>query len=341
MKETRERIYKIIQIGGKDDVPSRVFDYFIVTVIFVNLFTSFFSTFDESAPYMDIIIVVEYVSAVIFTAEYILRLLTADFLYPEKGKIASRFAFVFSFYGIVDLLTFLPMYIPEVSMGGSMVAFRILRIFRILRLFRINSQYDAFCVITDVLKDKKDQIISSVSLIFILMLAASMGIYSLEHDAQPDQYRNAFSGLWWSVSTLLTVGYGDIYPITVMGKIFAIFISFLGVGMVAIPTGIISAGFVEYYTEMKEKEEYGEENAFMLYQVIIKKDHEWVGRCIKDLNISQLETVVLVERGDERILPPPDFVIKEDDKVYVYDKEQDGEVGTAIRRKRRKRTRIY
>ena len=81
-------------------------------------------------------------------------------------------------------------------------------------------------------------------------------MYSLEHEAQPEVFKNAFSGIWWSVSTLLTVGYGDIYPVTVLGKMFSIIITFLGVGMVAIPTGILSAGFVEQYSLIKKSTDY-------------------------------------------------------------------------------------
>ena len=142
----------------------------------------------------------------------------------------------------MDLLTILPF----LFLSGF-IAFRILRIFRIFHLFRINTQYDSFNIITLVLKEKWKQIGSSLVIIVVIMLAASLGMYSVEHSAQPDKFTNAFSGMWWSVSALLTVGYGDIYPVTVVGKIMGILIAFLGVGVVAIPTGIISAGFVEQF----------------------------------------------------------------------------------------------
>ena len=158
--------------------------------------------------------------------------------------------YVFSFSGIVDLLSFLPYYLPVFFPSGA-VAFRMFRVVRIFRLFRINAYYDSLNVITQVLASKAQQLLSSVFIILVLMIASSLCMYSLEHDAQPEVFSNAFSGIWWSVSTLLTVGYGDIYPITTMGKIFSIFITFLGVGMVAIPTGIISAGFVDQYSRIK------------------------------------------------------------------------------------------
>lgn len=127
-------------------------------------------------------------------------------------------------------------------------------------MFRINSYYDSLTVIKDVIYGKRQQLISSVFIILVLMIGSSLCMYSLEHEAQPEVFENAFSGIWWAASTLLTVGYGDIYPITAIGKMFGIFITFLGVGMVAIPTGIISAGFVEQYSTIKKKTEYGYES---------------------------------------------------------------------------------
>ena len=100
-----------------------------------------------------------------------------------------------------------------------------LRIIRIFRLFRINSYYDSLNVIGEVIAGKKQQLMSSVFIILMLMLGSSLCMYSLEHEAQPEVFQNAFSGIWWAASTLLTVGYGDIYPVTTLGKMFGIFIT--------------------------------------------------------------------------------------------------------------------
>ena len=240
----KKRIFRIIQIGSKDDLPSRLFDYFIVTCIILNITVAFLYTFDELSDFYGLFRITETLTVGVFIVEYILRLWTADQLYPEKSKGKAVLRFIFSFDGIIDFLTILPFFFLS-----GFIVFRMLRVVRIFRLFRVNSQYDSFNIITTVLFEKKNQILSSLFIIFILMLASSLGIYNAEHEAQPDVYRNAFSGIWWSVSTLLTVGYGDIYPITTVGKIMAIFIAFLGVGAVAVPTGIISAGFVEQYTK--------------------------------------------------------------------------------------------
>lgn len=269
--EIRKRIFSIIQIGNKEDVPSTAFDYFIVVVIFLNLAATFMSTFDTLSNFMPVISVVELITTIIFTIEYILRLWTADFLFPRDKMIWSVLRFVVSFYGIIDLLTFLPYYLPFFFPAGA-VAFRIFRVVRIFRLFKINAQSDAFTVIMNVLKNKKWQLMSSMVLILIFMLASSLCMYSLEHEAQPDSFQNAFSGIWWAVSTLLTVGYGDIYPVTVMGQLLGIIIAFLGVCMVAIPTGIISAGFVEEYNNAK-----GPKNVNLIgnpYDIFVEKDSD-------------------------------------------------------------------
>ncbi|MBQ0027478.1 MAG: ion transporter [Lachnospiraceae bacterium] len=246
----KQEIFDIIEIGNKSDIPSTLFDMFIVVMIWVNLAVTLAFTFSQFDPYKGLLEGIETFTVIVFTIEYILRLWTADRKYRGIPQWKASFKFIISFYGIIDLLTFLPFYLPFVFPSG-IVAFRILRVFRIFRLFKINSQYDAFNVITSVLEEKRNQLLSSMCLIMILMTASSLAIYGFENEAQPDVFKNAFSGIWWSVSTLLTVGYGDIYPITTAGRILGIITAFLGVGLVAIPTGIISAGFVEQYTMIK------------------------------------------------------------------------------------------
>ena len=195
---------------------------------------------------------VELFTIVVFIIEYALRIYTSDLLYPGKSKLRSVLSFVFSFYGLVDLLTIISYF--SVLDSNGVVAFRMIRAVRILRLFKVNTTIDAFNIVAEVLKERKSQILSSVFMIAMLLMASSLCMYGFEHDAQPDVFRNAFSGIWWAMSTVLTIGYGDIYPITIGGRIMAILIGLLGVCVVAIPTGVISAGFVDYYTRLKRSE---------------------------------------------------------------------------------------
>ena len=276
-RSARYEIFKIISIGNKSDLASRIFDIALVIVIFVNLAVTLLSTFQQCKPYEGTLSAIELITIVLFTIEYILRLFTADYLYPDRTRPLAVLAFVISFSGLIDLLTFLPFYLPFFFPAGA-VAFRMLRVVRIFRLFRVNAQNDAFSVIVDVLYEKRSQLLFSVVLILIFMIAASLCMYDLEHEAQPDAFQNAFSGIWWSVSTLLTVGYGDIYPVTTAGRLMAIIISFLGVGIVAIPTGIISAGFVQQYTRRKSTLHYGKERALQFVSGKIAAGHPYEGK---------------------------------------------------------------
>lgn len=331
VKRVKKRIFEIIQLGNKSDALSSFFDYFIVAVIFLNIAEVCFATFDASTKYQAILKQIEAATSIIFCIEYLLRLWTADLLYPKHGKLQSRLRFIVSFYGIIDLLTFLPYFIPVVFASG-IVAFRMLRVIRVFRLFKINAQYDAFNVVLDVLKDKKEQLFSSICLIMIMMLASSLCMYHLEHDAQPEVFKDAFSGIWWSVSTLLTVGYGDIYPITTAGRGMAIIIAFLGVGLVAIPTGIISAGFVEQYTRMKSISGISSGNEMRFIMLTIESTHPWADKKISDISLPpELIIVVVIRNSDHIIIPKGNTIIRTDDKVVLGALEFDCDIDIQLR----------
>ena len=248
-RQYKKRIFDIIQIGTQVDVPSTLFDILIVLMIVLSITVTVLQTFEQMEPYKELLNRVEFFTIIVFIIEYVLRVYTSDLLYPGKTKGRALLAFVFSFYGMVDLLTIFSYF--SVLYSNGIVAFRMIRAVRILRLFKINKSFDAFNVVSDVLKEKKNQIISSIFIVAMLMLGASLCMYGFEHDAQSDKFNNAFSGVWWAMSTVLTVGYVDIYPVTIGGRIAAIVIALLGVCAVAIPTGVISAGFVDYYSRLK------------------------------------------------------------------------------------------
>lgn len=197
----------------------------------------------------------------------------------------------------------------------GMVIFRMLRVARIFHLFRLNAQYDSFNVITTVLYEKKNQIISSVFIVVILMLASSLCMYGAEHNAQPEVFRNAFSGIWWSMSTLLTIGYGDIYPITVVGRLMAIVISFLGVGVVAIPTGIISAGFVEQYHRKSVISDWKRDDVKEISEILV--DARLAGQLVEDVENEETTKVYLIVRDNLSILPRRDIELKLGDVLIM------------------------
>lgn len=314
MDKIKKRIFDIIQIGNRSDLASRLFDQMIVVVIVLNLAVTFLSTFDELESLYCVFDVIELVTIIIFTIEYVLRIYTAGLLYPEKTYGRAVISFIFSFYGLIDLLAFMPYYLP-IFFPVGIVAFRMFRVLRIFRLFKINAQYDAFNVITDVIKEKKTQIISSTVMILIFVLAASMTMYSVENPAQPENFKNAFSGIWWAVSTLLTVGYGDIYPITPAGQILAIIMAFLGVGMVAIPTGIISAGFVEEYTKIKTYRGSEHELQFVVSEVL--EEHPWNNKKIRDVIFPPELILAMIIRHGDVVVPKGDTVLYSGDKLVI------------------------
>ena len=317
-KARRARLCAIIEVGNDADTVSRLYDMVNALAIVVNLIASILYTFEElrlrGGP---LLLALESVTVVFFAADYALRLWTAPALFPKLPEPRAVWKYALSFSGLVDLFSFLPYCLPFFFPAGA-VAFRMFRVVRIFRLFRINVYYDSLNVITEVIASKRQQLVSSVFIILTLMLASSLCMYSLEHEAQPEVFANAFSGIWWSVSTLLTVGYGDIYPITPMGKLFSIVITFLGVGMVAIPTGIISAGFVDQYSRAKRLTEYADEKELRFVKVTLTKEDPWNGQPIRDLDISRQTIIVLVKRGEKALIPSGDLALREGDSVFLY-----------------------
>lgn len=310
-KTDRKRIFDIIQIGQREDIPSRIFDYFIVLVILSNIAVLFLETFGELSVYFTIFKAVEWFTLGVFCIEYVLRIYTADYLYPECSRAKAIWKFVISFDGVIMLLTILPFF----YLSGFGVL-RMLRVVRIFHLFRINASYDSFHVITSVLKEKKNQIFSSIFIIMILMLASSLCIYSVEHQVQPEAFKNALSGIWWSMSTIFTVGYGDIYPVTMLGRIMTLVITLLGVGAVAIPTGIISAGFVEHYTRMQRKNSI-EQDRQRTVSVNVDLDSPFYNITVKEAEKKYQITVVVIVRDGTILLPSNNLAIDNED-ILVY-----------------------
>ena len=313
----RQRVFRMVSVGVVDDPINAAYDVISTLALLVNLTAAILSTFENiHAAYEPLLNRIEAVTVTFFAVDYALRLFTAKYLYPDLPEGKALVRYVTSFSGIIDLLSFLPYYLPVFFPTGAAV-FRLFRIARIFRLFRINAYYDSLNVITEVLYSKKQQLLSSVFIITVLMLASSLCMYSLEHDAQPEVFKNAFSGIWWSVSTLLTVGYGDIYPITPLGKAVSIVITFLGVLMVAIPTGIISAGFVEQYSRFKRLGDYAQEQDLDFVVAELGAKDPWAGNCIKDLMLPRAVLIAAVRRGDDFIVPRGDVMLKPGDRVVI------------------------
>lgn len=324
-EKVRKRLFHIIEVGSDFDEHSRFYDYANACAILLNLAATILYTFEDvRTGYENILNFFIQITLLFFVVDYVLRIWTAKFLHEGLPEWKAIWKYVSSVSGLVDLFSFLPEYLPVFFPSGA-VAFRMIRIVRIFRLFRINYYFDSLSVITAVLKNRKLQLMSSVFIIGILMLASSLCMYSLEHEAQPEVFENAFSGIWWAASTLLTVGYGDIYPITPLGKIFGIFITFLGVGVVAIPTGIISAGFVEQYAEMKRAVHVGAEKDMQFIKIPLRESDAWVGKRVCELGLPDEVVMSMIKRGERALIPRGDTLLQEGDLI-IFGAEPFGEI---------------
>lgn len=260
MKKVKQRLFDIIQAADDNDTASRIFDICIILLIILNVVLVIADTFEMPPVLTRISEIIEVVSVVIFTIEYILRVWTSDLLYPQLSPFKARLKYTFSFMALIDLIAILPFYIPFVFQIDLRVL-RLLRVVRLFRVFKINRYTSALSTIGNVFKRKKSQLLSSVIVVFLLMIIASVLMYNAEHDAQPEVFTNAFSALWWAIVTITTVGYGDIYPVTALGKVLGTVIAILGIGLIAVPTGIISAGFMETIGSGKNDKENDENGA--------------------------------------------------------------------------------
>lgn len=173
----------------------------------------------------------EQFSILVFVIEYLTRLWFAK----------DRLRFVFSFFGLVDLIAILPFFLATTIDLRSARALRLLRVFRILKLARYNAAARRFHV---ALMLAKEEIILFMALTTIVLYLAAVGIYHFEHEAQPEQFKSVFHSIWWAITTLTTVGYGDVYPITTGGRMFTFVVLFAGLGIVSVPAGLVSAALL-------------------------------------------------------------------------------------------------
>lgn len=316
-EKTQKKLFAMVSTGVVDNPLNQAYDIISTLALVANIAAAFASTFDNvKASYGTLLYWTDEVTVLFFAVDYVLRVITAEQQYKGYYGADAVRRYVFSGYGIIDLLSFLPHYLPAFFPAGAAV-FRMLRVVRIFRLFRINAYSDSLTLIGNVISGKRTQLMASMFIISLLILASSLCMYSVEHDAQPEVFRNAFSAIWWATSTLLTVGYGDIYPITPMGQVLGIVITFLGVGLVAIPTGIISAGFIEEYQNAKKFADIEEKKGIHFIEVELTPSDMWVGKEIREVGLPHGSIIAIVVRGPETIVPQGDLALMEGDKLII------------------------
>lgn len=257
MKTIKSRIFDILDKSEQNGFVEKIFDLFIIVLIIMNVIVVIIEPSIKDLHVQQLMKRFELVSILIFSAEYLMRIWVADFEHPDKGKLVARLMFIISPIALIDLAAILPFYIPFL-IPVDLRVLRILRVFRLFRILKINRYTDALSSLVKVIKAKGDQLISSLFVIIVLMIISSVIMFNVESVVQPDKFTDVFDAMWWAVATLTTVGYGDIYPVSVVGKIMSAFIAILGIGIVAIPTGIIASGFTELVNQKQTCHPFGE-----------------------------------------------------------------------------------
>ena len=220
-------------IEENDTIAGKAFDLIIQFLIVVSLISFSIETIPGlSKTTTQVLKFIEVATVFVFTLEYLCRLYVAN----------NKLRFIFSFYGIIDLMAILPFYIARGIDLRSIRIVRLLRLFRILKMARYGRAIQrlkyAFLTI------KEELVLFLIATVFLLYIS-SVGIYYFENNAQPEQFKSIFHCLWWAIVTLTTVGYGDVYPITIGGKIFTSIIALIGIGVVAVPTGLVASALTK------------------------------------------------------------------------------------------------
>lgn len=248
--KAQKRTWEIIEAAKPGDTASRIFDITILALIFLNVIAVIIGSVQSvQARWGAFLNVFEAVSVAVFTFEYAARLwsCTTD---PEfSGCILGRVRLASRAMTIIDLLAILPFYLP--FLGVDLRSLRVLRLLRVLRVAKVGRYYSSLNLIKKVFQSKKEELVLTSALMGLLLVVSSSLLYYCENAVQPDAFSSIPATMWWSVATLTTVGYGDMYPVTLMGKFCASIIAILGIGMFALPTGIIGAGFVEEIEKKK------------------------------------------------------------------------------------------
>jgi voltage-gated potassium channel len=250
----KNRTWEILSTAAHGDYPAVFFQWFMLVLILLNVIAVVFATVQSvNQQFNQFFNWFETFSVIIFSLEYLLRLWSCTSA-PDRRPLWGRIKFAFYPMSIIDLLSVLPFYLP--FFGLDLRFLRILRMFRVFRLAKIGRYYQSLNLMRNVFASKKEEIVLSATIMGVLLVLSSSLLYYLENEAQPQAFSSIPAAMWWAVTALTTVGYGDIYPITPLGKFVASLIAISGIGMFALPTGIISSGFVEEI--QKHKKEHAE-----------------------------------------------------------------------------------
>ncbi len=235
-QSAKHKLYSLLESenGSKFD------NYLLATLIVLNVITAVIETMSDMRSYSQWFGLFEAFSITIFTAEYLLRVWVATEQKSHSHPVWGRLHYIFSPLALIDLLAILPFYLPFLG-----VDLRFLRLLRLLRIFKLARYSSALQTIGRIFWLKRNELLLTLFSTLVLLVFSSSIVYYVENEAQPDSFSSIPAAMWWGVATVTTVGYGDIYPITPFGKLFTALIAILGIGLFALPTGILAGGFAE------------------------------------------------------------------------------------------------
>lgn len=244
-KATKKKVYTLLHPEIGHTKADRIINVFIIVLIILNVVAVMLETVPSIyEPHKNFFRYFDAVSVYIFTAEYVLRVWSSNHDPKYSHSIHGRMRYIFSFGALIDLLAILPFFL-HAFIGFDLRVLRILRLLRLLRLFRLTSYMTSTRMIVNVFKSTRNELAISLILTLFLIVISSCLIYFCEHLVQPQKFSSIPGTMWWSVVTLTTVGYGDMYPVTVFGKLLTSVILLAGVALFALPAGIITAGFLD------------------------------------------------------------------------------------------------
>ena len=282
-KSIRNRIWEILEKGNPNDKVSFYSDIFLITLIIFNIIAVLLETVDSIYDKYSLeFLIFERFSTVIFLVEYILRIWVCVEEKIKKNKLITRLKYASTWPAIIDLLAVLSGLLPMLFE----VDLRILRALRMLRLLKFSRYFKVMNLLLGVLKEEKQSFLAAMFLLTIAMLVASTGIYMFEKDAQPGKFGSIPEAMWWAIATLTTIGYGDVTPITGMGKFFGAIIAIIGIGVVALPSGILASGFTD---QLKRRQAQYENELSKALQdgVISSSERNKLTKIAADMNLSK------------------------------------------------------
>jgi len=244
MNRLKDRVHQILEHPTPEDPTSRRVQLLLLSLILVNLFALVIETVEPIyRGWHAVFRTFELFSVGVFSLEYVIRVWSCTSDERFHHPLLGRLRFALTPLALIDLAAILPFYLP--LRGLDLLFLRIVRLSRLMRVLKLGRYSTAVRTIGNVLKAKKEELITLASVMLVILLLASSLMYVVENSAQPDKFSSIPSTMWWAVMTLTTVGYGDVYPVTGLGRLLASVIAILGIGMFALPTGVLGAAFLE------------------------------------------------------------------------------------------------